>query len=110
MNEIKVVGKINKNQKSRDQYWVKRKNRTNSLDVKIMKEFGSQSREDCEKTCNLLNDSKDNFFTKNMGWRKSLEKKYYYFPTLYRQRKQKIHSGGESLDYEITSETYLRTK
>lgn len=117
MSEIKVVGKVNylnnTLRKKEDVYWVKRKNRANSLDVQIMKEFGCQSREACEKTCSILNNSRDNFFQKNIGWRKSLEKKYYYFPTSDRQLKcfmsrvrnePKKYTGGKSLNYKPDNE------
>jgi hypothetical protein len=57
---VKVIGKLENSKKDACLYWVKRKNRRNATDCEIMTKYGRSTKSDCEKTCRLLNEAKEN--------------------------------------------------
>ena len=77
---VKVIGKIDvKKTPNKPMYMVKRKKIKDCLNVTVLRELGKSTLANCQKTCDILNQEKDNL----LRTKKEVGKKFFYFPTLY---------------------------
>ena len=84
VNEHKMVSKIvgqidlKKETNKKHMYQVKRKEVDHCLHTRILREFGKSTRDNCQKTCDILNKAKDNFLRN----KKRAGRIFFYFPVL----------------------------
>jgi hypothetical protein len=80
---VKVIGKkIVKKENVSLLYYVKRKSRKNCTRETLLLEFGRSSIDNCKRTCDLLNNSAENFTVNLKAKSCKAEKLYFYYPKL----------------------------